>query len=402
MAKAKFRIGIGNITIDKAARQNVLKVLDSGRLSYGNFTRKFEESMAKLHGRRHAIFTNSGTSALHVSLNVLKDKFNWSDNDEVLVPADTFVASASVILHNRLKPIFVDVEPDFYCVDPTKIEAKITKKTKAIIPVHLFGQSADMKPIMALAKKYKLRVIEDSCETMFVKYKGKPVGFWGDISCYSTYSTHIIKTGEGGLIMTNKDDLAERIKSYINHGRDNIYLSIDDDDNKKPKELTKIIEKRFSFIHLGYNMKSTELEAAIGLAQLQKWKATVKKRQENANFLNRNLKRWSGFLNLPKVRKNSEHCYMLYPIVIINNKIKRAQLVEHLETNGIETRYLMPLLNQPIYQNIFGNIENNYPVAKYLASRGFLIGCHEDLTKAELEYIVEIFGEFFESVQYSN
>lgn len=396
--KNKRQIGIGTISISNEAKKNVLEVLASSRLSYGDFTRKFESEIAKIHGRKFSIFLNSGTSALHVSLQVLRDKYKWRDGDEVLVPSVTFIATSNVVLHNNLKPVFVDVESDYFCIDPTKIEKKITKKTRAIMPVHLFGQSADMNPILAIAKKHKLKIVEDSCEAMFVKYAGKPVGSLGDISCYSTYATHLVTTGVGGFAMTNDDDLAIRIKSYCNHGRDGIYLSIDDDDTKNRKKLFKIVDKRFSFVHLGHSFRLTELEAALGLPQLENSNKIIAKRQKNAQLLTKALGRWEKFIQTPKVRPGSTHAFMLYPIIITNKKISRNKLVEHLEANGIETRYLMPLLNQPVYKKLFGNIENDYPVAKFLNKNGFIIGCHQDLNIDELNYIVETFDRFFKEI----
>ena len=396
MAKGdKIQVGIGNVNIDKRARENVLRVLSSNRLSYGNFTRKFEDEMAKLHERKFAIFCNSGTSALQVALAVCKEKFGWDDGDEVLVPAVTFVATSNVVLHNRLMPVFVDVERDYFGIDPGKIEEKISKKTRAIMPVHLFGQSCDMQNIVRIAKKHKLMLVEDSCETMFVKYRGKPVGSAGDIACFSTYATHLITTGVGGLAMTDDNDLAIMIKSYFNHGRDGIYLSIDDDNTTNPGKLLRIVERRFSFVHLGYSFRLTELEAALGMAQLSRWKSIIKKRQANANYLTRHLKKYEGFLSLPKIRPGAEHAFMLYPIVINNPEINREKLIEHLETHGIETRYLMPLINQPIYVKMFGNLEDQYPVARFLNRNGFIIGCHQDLTKKELDYIINTFDRFF-------
>lgn len=393
--KKKRQIGIGTVSISDEAKQNVLKVLDSRRLSYGSYSRKFESEIASLHSRKYSVFLNSGTSALHVALQVLKDKFAWNDGDEVIVPSVTFVATSNVVLHNNLKPVFVDVENDYFCIDPEKIVAKITKKTRAIMPVHLFGQSADMIPICKIAKKYKLKIIEDSCESMFVKYAGKPVGSMGDIACFSTYATHLITTGVGGFVMTDDSDLAIRLKSYCNHGRDGIYLSIDDDDSKGRNELLRIVDRRFSFIHLGHSFRLTELEAAIGVSQLRNWKVVISSRQKNSAFLSKKLSRWSNFIKVPKTRPGSTHAFMLFPLVITSPRVKRSKLIEHLEINGIETRYLMPLLAQPIYKKLFGNIINNYPVAKDLNENGFIIGCHQDLTTEDLEYIVSVFDEFF-------
>lgn len=390
-----LNIGIGTVSINSEAKKSISKILDSNRLSYGYFTKKFESEIAKLHGRKYAIFLNSGTSALHVSLQVLKDKYNWQNGDQVLVPSVTFIATSNVVLHNNLKPVFVDVEGDYFGMDPAKIEAKVSKKTRAIMPVHLFGQSADMGPILKIAQKYKLKIVEDSCESMFVQYRGKPVGSLGDIACFSTYATHLVATGVGGIVMTDDADLAVRIKSYCNHGRDGIYLSIDDDDNKGPAELFKIVDKRFSFVHLGHSFRLTELEAAIGLSQLGNWKKILSKRQRNAYVLSKGLLKWSHFLQTPKVRSDSQHAFMLYPLIISNMKVDREKLVRHLELAGIETRYLMPLLSQPIYKRIFGDIIKNFPVATYLDRNAFVIGCHQDLTREDLDYMIGVFDDFF-------
>jgi len=172
-------IPIADLKISAKAKKYIRRVLDSNRLSYGPFTEKFEREFAKIHNRKFAMVTNSGTSGLQIALQAFKESLGWDNDDEVLVPAITFIASSNVVLHNNLKPIFVDVESNYYCIDPTKIEEKITSKTRAILPVHLFGQSADMESISKIAKKHNLKIIEDSCETMFVSYKNKPVGSLG-------------------------------------------------------------------------------------------------------------------------------------------------------------------------------------------------------------------------------
>src|SRR3989338_11006349 len=395
--RRKLNIGIGTVSINSEAKKSISGILDSNRLSYGYFTKKFESEIAKIHGRKYAIFINSGTSALYVSLQVLKDKYNWQEGDEILVPSVTFIATSNVVLHNNLNPVFVDVERDYFGMDPAKIEAKVSKKTRAIMPVHLFGQSADMEPILKIAQKYKLKIVEDSCETMFVQHKGKPVGSLGDIACFSTYATHLVVTGVGGIVMTDDADLAVRIKSYCNHGRDGIYLSIDDDDKKGPAELFKIVDKKFSFVHLRHSFRIKELEAAIGLSQLGNWKKIISKRQRNAYILSKGLLKWLHFLQTPKVRPDSEHAFMLYPLIITNMKVNREKLVRHLELRGIETRYMMPLLSQPIYRKIFGNIIKNFPVADYLDRNAFIIGCHQDLTREEIHYIVGAFDDFFKN-----
>ena len=397
MKKPNYQIGVGGNFIGVAARKYVDDVLTSNRLSYGKYTQKLEEKFARLHNRKFAIFCNSGTSALQVAVHALKEYYGWKSGDEVLVPAVTFIATSNVILQNNLKPVFVDVDKDYYEIDPKKIEEKITPKTRAIMPVHLFGQPCDMDPILRIAKKHNLKVIEDSCETMFVKYKGEPTGSWGDIACFSTYVAHLLVTGVGGFALTNDSDLAVLLKSLFNHGRDSIYLSIDDDKTTDPRKLFKIANRRFNFIHIGYSYRATEMEAAIGLSGLTDKDKMLKKRRQNAAYLTAGLKKFKD-LQLPQIRPQTEHAFMMYPLVIKkDSKIKRDRLIYFLEKENIETRYLMPLLSQPIYKKLFGNIEENYPVAKWIDKNGFYIGCHQELKKSDLDYVIYTFEKFFQT-----
>lgn len=383
----KRHIPISAIKISKKAKTYVNRVLESNRLSYGPYTEKFEIAFALTHQRKYAMFVNSGTSGLHLALQALKELYNWQDGDEVLVPAITFIASSNVIIHNSLKPVFVDVEEDLYCIDPRKIEAKITAKTRAIMPVHLFGQSAAMELIVQIAQKYNLKIIEDSCETALVKYKNKPVGSLGDVSVYSTYIAHIITTGVGGMVTTNNRQLATIIKSLMFHGRDNIYLKIEDEDSQNKKRLTSLIERRFQFIHLGHSYRNTEMEAAIGLAEIENKSVIIKKRQTVGRNLTRSLSDFTQFFQLPKVRDGAEHIYMLYPIVITDSRIKKDDFLLYLEVNRVETRLFFPLLSQPIYKKLFGNIEPLYPIAQNLVKRGFIIGSHPYINKGDINYL---------------
>ncbi|HEY5600971.1 MAG TPA: DegT/DnrJ/EryC1/StrS family aminotransferase [Patescibacteria group bacterium] len=391
----KRHIAIADLRISKKAKNYVRKALDDNRLSYGKFTEKFETEFAKIHNRKFAILSNSGTSGLQVAVHALKETNNWDDGDEILVPAITFIATSNVVLHNNLKPVFVDVEQDYYCINPLKIEEKITPKTRAIMPVHLFGQSSDMKPILKIAKKYNLKVIEDSCEAMFVKYRNKPVGSYGDISVFSTYVAHIIVTGVGGIVTTDDESLASMIKSLMFHGRDNIYLKIEDDDTNNKIKLNSLIERRFQFNYVGYSYRITELESALGLAELEKRLQIIKKRKHVGNLLTKSLSKFNQLLQLPKIRTGSEHIYMLYPIILLDDRIDKEDLLLFLEENGVETRLFMPLLSQPIYKKIFGDIEDQFPTAKKLVSRGFIIGSHPYLSDLDIKYIQQLFNIFF-------
>ncbi len=386
-------VDVGGFRATPLIRQYVKEVLDSGRLSYGPFHRRFEAAFAAAHGCRHAAFCNSGTSALHLAVQALKEKHRWPDGSEVLVPAITFVATSNVVLHNRLTPVFVDVDPCTYTIDPGLAEWKITPRTRGIIPVHLLGLPADMDQIMADARYYALSVIEDSAETVLARYKGKYVGSMGDIGCFSTYVAHHFVTGVGGLTTMRDPDLYTRVRSLLNHGRDSMYLTIDDDKDAAGKLLHEIVAKRFQFVSVGHSFRATELEAAIGLAQLDSKERMLELRRATAARLTEGLLEFGHRLQLPSTPPDREHAYMMYGIVMHDED--KTALVNFLEERGIETRALLPLLNQPIYKSLFGDIEKSYPVARKLNRSGFYIGCHPYMTIEDTDYVIEVFRDFF-------
>ena len=390
------KVEVGGFTLSKEQKRLVNKVLDSGRITYGPVTEKFEEMWAKMHKVKYALFCNSGTSALQVGLHALKEKYEWKNGDEVIIPALTFVATMNIVLHNNMKVMFADVYPDTFNIDPEKIEKAITKKTRAIVVVHLLGQPAEMSRIMALAEKHGLKVIEDSCETVGATWEGKPVGSFADVSCFSTYASHLVVTGVGGFACTNDDDLAVRIKGLYNHGRDGIYHSIDSDDK------VQMIGSRFNFIHSGYSYRCTEMESALGVGHMKRFGKELKRRIEIASFYMDKLEDLidNDYIELAYVATGATHSFMLFPIVCKNKEMRDA-LIVHLEKNNVMTRFMMPLLNQPIVRKLFGNLDKKYPIAADLNNRAFLIGCHPELTQEQLAHVIKSFYSFdYES--YSN
>lgn len=379
-------IGVGTFRTSSKAKQLVNQVLDSNRLSYGNMSRRFEREFADIHESRFAVLSNSGTSSLQVALQTLKELHGWADGDEVVIPALTFVATCNVVLHNRLTPVLVDVEPALYGIDVAKIEPVITSKTRAIMPVHLFGQPCGMTSIKAIAHHHGVSVVEDSCECMFVKHAGHMTGSWGDIGCFSTYVAHLLTTGVGGLATTNNPDYAKKMRSLVNHGRDGIYLSVDDDKGATGDELKEIISRRFKFDSVGHSYRITELEAAIGVAQLDTWEEMISERIVNAAYLSSRLEDCESWLQLPTKRENTEHAYMMYPLVLRHES--SARFSSYLEERGIETRGMLPLTNQPVYQAWCN--EDDYPVAKWINKSGLYVGCHQDLTADDLDYMIDI------------
>lgn len=348
----------------------IKEVLESGRLTYGDKTRQLEEEFAQIHGVKYALFTSSGTAALKIALHALKDKYGWKDGDEVIIPAVTFVATMNVCIMNNLTPVLVDVKKDTINIDPAQIEKAITKRTVAILPVHLLGQPAEMKAILKLAKQHDLRVVEDSCETMFVNKVA------GDIACFSTYLAHLLVTGIGGFICTNDKRMATVMRSMMFHGRDESYLNIDD----KPAD----ISKRFWFPRFGYSDRMTELEAALGIGELEDWQDMLFQRQANAYYLMENLK---GIADFP-VTDVGEHAFMFFPMLVA----RRDELMLYLEKNGIQTRTMMPLTTQPVVQPY---VKRSYPNAEFINAHGLLIGCHQDLEPKDLDHIIKTMRRFY-------
>lgn len=396
LKKWPHQIGVGDCRISPRQRRYITKVLDSNRLTYGPMSQQFEAEFAKTHGKRFAVFCNSGTSALHICLAILKEREGWENRDEVIIPALTFVADLNVVLHNQLKPVFVDVHPQYYTLDVEKLEQAITPRTRAIIPVHTFGLPAEMEPIMQLAQRHGIKVIEDVCESGFVSYRGKPVGSIGDLSCFSTYQAHLITTGVGGLTLTDDPDLAALVRSMVNHGRDSIYLKMDDDQGQSEGKFREIIERRFNFVRLGHSFRATELEAALGLAALHDgMKEVIVKRNQIARYFISKLEPYAEYLQLPTVPSYSEHAFMMFPLVVRGDRFRRDELVQYLEEHNIETRYMLPLINQPYVLERFGDLGFKYPVSSRVNQNGFYIGCHDHLTQKEMDFVMAVFAQFF-------
>ena len=384
---APRRIGVGtsSVTADDEAR--VVAVLRSGRISPGPMTADFEQRFAALHERRHAAMCNSGTGALQLALQALKERDGWSDGAEVIVPAMTFVATVNIVLYNGLTPVLVDIDPVTYNMDPVALETAVTDRTVAVIPVHLFGQPADMTSIMRTANARGLRVVEDSCETVGVRHAGKMVGSFGDFGCFSTYMAHLVTTGVGGLALTDDEENATRFRSLMNHGRNPRYLRIDDDQGLSDDELLEVVFSRYDFVSLGQSYRATEMEAALGIGQLDRLSESLARRREIAERLSSALDHPD--LQLPRVADGNEHAFMMYPILCRRPGL-RDRLVVGLERSGIETRFLLPILGQRCYAGVLDHRAGQFPVAEDALENGFYIGCHPGMTDEDVDYIAGI------------
>ena len=258
------------MNLSKEEQQAVIKVMESQMLTllHGTYVKQFEEDFAKYIGVKHAIAVNSGTAALHIALAAL----NIGPGDEVIVPPFTFIATASSILHNNAIPIFADIDPKSYTLDPLSVQEKITDKTKAIIPVHLAGISADMESLNAIAENHAIHIIEDAAQSIGTLCNGKKVGSIGTLGCFSFYPSKNITTGEGGMITTNNDELAEQCRLIRHHGEPSWYV----------------------YNRLGYNYRMTEIQGAIGGVQLKKLPEFIETRNKNAKFLSNSVDKIEG------------------------------------------------------------------------------------------------------------
>ena len=383
------RIGVGTASVTPEDEARVLAVLRSGRISPGPVTSEFEERFAALHDRRHASMCNSGTGALQLALQALKERYRWPDGAEVIVPAVTFVATVNIVLYNNLRPVLVDVDPLTYNMGPAACEAAVTERTVAVIPVHLFGQPADMTSLMRIARAHDLKVIEDSCETVGVRHRGQMVGSFGDFSCFSTYMAHLVTTGVGGLTLTDDDENITHFRSLMNHGRNPRYLRIDDDEGLSDDELLEVVFSRYDFVSLGQSYRATEMEAALGIGQLDRFGASLARRQEIARALGGMLEHPD--LQLPTIAEGNEHAFMLYAVVCRQPGL-RNRLVIALERAGVETRFLLPVLGQRCYDGVLEYPSGQFPVAENAQANGFYIGCHPGMTDDDVAFIGEVIG----------
>lgn len=383
-------------TIKEEADKKVLEILSSAQYIMGENVKEFEKEISEYLGVKHSISVGNGTDALIIALKAL----GIGEGDEVITTPYTFFATAESISIVGATPVFVDVDIDTYNIDPEKIEEKITDKTKAIMPVHIFGQPCDMDSINKIAKKDNLKVIEDACQAIGAEYKGKMIGGISDIACFSFFPTKNLGcAGDGGMIVTNDDKLATICRALRTHGSGadghkayNIIHNIEENATEDEGNDNTVYNplKYYNYL-IGQNSRLDEIQAAIlriKLRELDKWN---NKRRENAIFYNEQLK--DTKLVTPFEDKDVKHVYHLYIIQSEN----RAELVDHLKYNGIATGiyYPVPLHLQKAYKNL-GYKEGDLPNAEYLSHRTFAIPVFPELTDEEKKYIVEKLKEFGE------
>ncbi len=343
--------------------EGVVNVLKSGIIAQGPRVKEFEERFAEMTGTKYAVAVSNGTAALDLALKAA----GIGPGDEVITTPFTFIATSNSVLFQGAKPVFVDIEEDTYLIDPTKIEEKITDRTKAILPVHLYGQTADMDAINEIAERHGLIVIEDAAQAHGATYHGRKAGSMGLAGAFSFYATKNMTSGEGGMIITDSDEMSEKLRLLRNHGQ----------------------SERYIHRILGYNLRMSDIMAAIGLAQLKKLDMFNEKRRENAAFITSVLNGIKG-LKPPVEREGRKHIYHQYGFRVTEEyHLSRDGLLAKLNSAEIGARkgYFMPIYEQPFYREM--GFPQDCPVAKRVLDELIELPIHPALTKEELEFMAE-------------
>lgn len=355
-------IPISEPSVGKAELANVIEAVKSGWVSSrGRFVSLFEEDFAHLHGMTHAISTSNGTNALHLALAAL----GVGPGDEVIVPSLTFVASGNSVRYCGARPVFVDTDARSWQMDPAKIEKAVTKRTKAIMAVHLYGHACDMDAIVRIAKRNKLFLVEDNAEGLGSFYKGRRTGTMSDISCFSFYGNKVMTTGEGGMCLTRQSPLARRMAILRDHGMS--------------------LERKYWHEEIGFNYRMTNIQAAMGVAQLKRLPEFLAKRKTIASWYDHDLAslRREGLLEFQPQMKWSTQNHWMYCIALPQGEPRRKEIMDELYRNGVETRPLFyPLHTFPPYAG-----KLRLPVAEELSERGLTLPMSVNLTRKQVRFV---------------
>jgi dTDP-4-amino-4,6-dideoxygalactose transaminase len=361
VTQAHARIPIARPLLGEEEKQAVLAVLESGQLAQGPLVAELEARFAAWCGARHAVAVCSGTAALHLALLAL----GVGPGDEVITSPFSFVASANAALLVGARPVFVDVEPRTFCLDADLVEASLSPRTRAILAVHLYGHPAPMPELRDIARRHGLLLIEDACQAHGAEIDGRKVGTLGDVAAFSLYATKNITAGEGGLVLTDDDRVAERVRALRNHGA----------------------SERYRHELLGYNFRLSDLHAAIALAQLRKLDAFNAARRDNAARLTRLLCGLSGLV-VPVERAGYRHVYHQYTVRILGGRddVRSELMAREIETG---VHYPIPLHRQPLYDTLgYGTL--HLPVAEHLAEEVLSLPVHPSLGPSDLDYMGEV------------
>jgi len=366
-----MKIRIGEPSFGEEELNNVTEAMKSSLISakVGRFIGEFEEKFAKYCGVKYAITTANCTASLHLALEAL----GIGEGDEVIVPTLTFIATANAVTYTGARPVFVDSLLDYWCLDPEKVEKAITPRTRAIIPVHLFGHPCDMDALTRIAERHSLCVIEDAAESPGAEYRRRKAGSFGEAGCFSFFGNKIISTGEGGMCLTNDRELAEKITLLKDQGMDP--------------------DKHYWHYIVGYNYRLTNLQAAVGAAQVDKLDEFISIRRKLAGIYRSLLKDVEGVV-LPVEMPWARHVYWMYPVLIEDNiGLTRDELIARMDKLEIETKpFFYPLHTMPPYRE-----KKTYPVAEDVSRRGICLPCSAKLTEVDIELVAQSLRKVMES-----
>ncbi len=379
MEKRTDFLPLAKATITQEELKAVEEVLKSGWLTTGAKVKEFEENMQQYLGVTKAIGLTSCTGGLHIALAAL----DIGPGDEVIVPTYTFVASAHVVDWLGAKPVLVDVEKDTFNIDPTAIEKAITSRTKAIMPVHFAGHACDMGAIMQIAKKHKLYVIEDAAHAVGTEYGGQKIGTFGDVTVFSFYVTKTITTAEGGMAVTNNEELGKKLKRFS-------YFGVDKDAfNRYSEKGTWYYE----VIELGYKYNMDNIQGAMGVEQLKKVEDFIAKRRELAQHYTKLLKDVPEVIT-PTEKTYTRHAYHLYPLLLNTDRISREQFIAKLKEWNLGTSvHFIPLHLFPYYQRKHGYRKGDFPVAEWIFEREVSLPLYPGMSLQDVEYVVKVIKE---------
>jgi CDP-4-dehydro-6-deoxyglucose reductase, E1 len=376
-------------------------------LTTGRFAKQFEREFAKWFGVRSCLLVNSGSSANLVALSALTSPQlgdrRLMPGDEVITAAEGFPTTVNPIVQNNLVPVFLDAHIPTYNIDTTHLEAAISSKTKAIMIAHTLGNPFNVAAVMETAKRHNLWVIEDTCDALGATYNGQKAGTFGDLATISFYPAHHITMGEGGAVLTNNPLLKKLVESFRDWGRDCwCEPGVDNTCGKRFDwqlgELPHGYDHKYTYSHIGYNLKLSDMQAAVGVAQLEKLDGFIAKRKENFNYLLEKLRPLEQYLVLPEATANSEPSWFGFPITVREDApITRNALVQHLEKHKIGTRLLFGgnLLRQPAYKDIEYRLVGSSEQTDRVMNQTFWIGVYPGLTRAMLDFIVSSIKSMF-------
>jgi CDP-4-dehydro-6-deoxyglucose reductase, E1 len=380
-------------------------VLD-GWLTTGRFNEQFEKNLANYIGVKNALTTNSGSSANLLAFTALTSPKlgdrQIKPGDEIITVATGFPTTVNPIIQNNCIPVFVDVDIPTYNINTELLEQAYSKKTKAVMLAHTLGNPYNLKAVKAFTEKYNLWLIEDCCDALGTEYNNQKVGTFGDIATLSFYPAHHITMGEGGALLTNSTKLKKIIESFRDWGRD-CYCQPGCDNTcnnrftRQSGDLPEGYDHKYTYSHLGYNLKITDMQAACGVAQLERIEEFVQKRKNNYNYLTEKLKGLTDHLIMPQPTAESEPSWFGYPITIIDPKVSRAELIQHLDQHKIGTRLLFAgnLTKQPYFKEqnyrVVGELENTDKIM----AQTFWVGIYPGISEEMMGYISAKLTDFF-------